>query len=144
MRLPRLLLPALLLTAPISAQTATPTPPSQCGSRTQEALGYANGAIEGIKLRGPSGRPSDELLGIELRELSPTMDGSRCVELLFKTSLVVPEADSIPLLGIINVGRSWYVIVRVAEPAPGSSKRWVSFYYLDSEFVLRMSQTSLI
>ena len=111
-----------------------------CGPATDLARGYVVGMIAGIQHRGPTGQPTDELIGVGEQEVSPVTSRALCQEILMASSHIVADADTIPLIGVMRVGAAGYVVARLGSSTDANGHRWVTTIYLDADLVVRVRQ----
>lgn len=111
-----------------------------CGPASDLARGYVVGMVAGVQRRGPTGQPTDELIGVGEQEVSPVTSGSLCQEILMASSHIVADADTIPLIGIMRVGGAGYVVARLGSSTDAAGRKWVTTIYLDADLVVRVRQ----
>ena len=111
-----------------------------CGPSTDLARSYVVGMIAGVQHRGPTGQPTDDLIGVAEGEVTPVTSISLCQEILMASSHIVADADTIPLIGIMRAGAAGYVIARLGTSTDADGHRWVTTIYLDADLVVRVRQ----
>lgn len=113
--------------------------PAECGTRSDLARRHTLDMLAGIRHRGATGNPTDELIGVAEVELEPVTNVALCHDLLRKVAQIVPDAMSVPFEGIIQVGGAGYIVSRSPLVDDPDSDGWITTVYLDTELMVRVS-----
>lgn len=112
---------------------------AECGADPELARGNVFGVLAGIRSRGATGQPTDDLIGVNDSEVTAVDGAARCRDILAHATPIAPDADTIPLSGIMQVGSAGFMIVRFPAPLPPGTAgaRWATTIFLDTDLVVR-------